>query len=356
VSALLEVRNLSKVYGGGLFRTKPADVTVALDSVTYSIPDDRPTITAVAGESGSGKSTLAMVMMGFVPPTSGNVLYRGHDLATMSRAERRQFRREVQPIFQDPYEAFNPFYRVDHVLTTPLARFGLAHSAAEGRRLIEEALERVGLRPNETLGRFPHQLSGGQRQRIGVARALLCRPKVIIADEPVSMVDASLRATILGSLQILNRDFGISIIYITHDLTTAYQISENIIVLYRGSVVEAGAVEAVVHRPKHPYTRLLISSIPLPNRTRQWGRDGAGELETAARPAGDGCPFAPRCPNVMEVCWQRRPPLFVPEDHCAAACFLYEGSGVLSSADVAQVFPRDGEPVRQGRDTGKGAA
>jgi peptide/nickel transport system ATP-binding protein len=269
------------------------------------------------------------------------VLYRGRDVASMSGSEKRQFRREVQPIFQDPYEAFNPFYRVDHVLQTPLKRFGLASSGREARRLMEEALERVGLRPNETLGRFPHQLSGGQRQRIGVARALLCQPKVIVADEPVSMVDASLRATILASLQALNQDFGISIIYITHDLTTAYQICHNIVVLYQGSVAEVGSVDRVIRDPKHPYTQLLVSSIPVADRRRRWGddTDGEGDASSAASTSVNaGCPFAPRCPSVMDVCWQQTPPLFEPDAMRAAACHLYAAAPVLESTDIADVL------------------
>jgi oligopeptide/dipeptide ABC transporter ATP-binding protein len=338
VTPLLEVRNVSKMYGGGLFNKR--EVTVALDHLSYSIPDGQPTMTAVAGESGSGKTTLALLMLGFLTPTNGQVFYRGVDVAIMTGAQRRQFRREVQPIFQDPYEAFNPFYRVDHVLERPLKRFGLADSKRDARRQIEEALERVGLRPNETLGRFPHQLSGGQRQRVGVARALLCHPRVIVADEPVSMVDASLRATILASLQILNRDLGISIIYITHDLTTAYQICQNIVVLYLGTVAEAGTVERVIRDPKHPYTQLLVSSIPVADRRRRWGpdsmADGEPSLSTARVHAG--CPFAPRCPAVMDMCWQSPPPLFMPDEHRAAACFLHRNAPVVASADVARVF------------------
>jgi oligopeptide/dipeptide ABC transporter ATP-binding protein len=338
MTPLLEVRRASKVYGGGLFGR--GEKVVALDNLSYSIADENPSITAVAGESGSGKTTLALLMMGFLAPTSGEVFYRGRDVATMSAVERRQFRREVQPIFQDPYEAFNPFYRVDHVLQTPLARFGLAHSKQEARHQIEQALERVGLRPNETLGRFPHQLSGGQRQRIGVARALLCQPRIIVADEPVSMVDASLRATILASLQVLNRDLGISIIYITHDLTTAYQICENIVVLYLGKVAEVGTVERVIRAPKHPYTQLLVSSIPVADRRRRWGEDAAAEAEASSTPAGGnvGCPFAPRCPAVMDICRASPPPLYVPDARRAAACFLYRDAPVLDTVDVASVW------------------
>jgi len=338
MTPLLEVRNVSKIYGGGPFNRREA--TVALDHLSYSIPDGQPTMTAVAGESGSGKTTLALLMLGFLTPTAGQVFYRGVDVATMSGAQRRQFRREVQPIFQDPYEAFNPFYRIDHVLERPLKRFGLADSKREARRQIEEALERVGLRPNETLGRFPHQLSGGQRQRVGVARALLCHPRVIVADEPVSMVDASLRATILASLQVLNRDLGISIIYITHDLTTAYQICQNIVVLYLGTVAEAGTVERVIRDPKHPYTQLLVSSIPVADRRRRWGEDASADGEpTLSTPrVHAGCPFAPRCPAVMDMCWQSPPRLFMPDERRAAACFVYRNAPVVASADVARVF------------------
>ncbi len=341
MTPLLEVRHASKIYGGSLLGKR--DTTVALEDLSYSIADGEPSMTAIAGESGSGKTTLAMLMLGFLKPTSGQVFYRGRDVASMSSTERRQFRREVQPIFQDPYEAFNPFYRVDHVLETPLQRFGLARSRSEARGQIAEALERVGLRPNETLGRFPHQLSGGQRQRVGVARALLCRPKVIVADEPVSMVDASLRATILASLQVLNRDLGISIIYITHDLTTAYQICDNIVVLYLGKVAEVGTVERVIRTPRHPYTQLLVASIPVADRRRRWGEDAAGDSDatTHAHAGRTGCPFAPRCPAVMPMCHDSPPPLFMPDGQRAAACFLYRDAPVLPTADVAAVWERE---------------
>ena len=168
----------------------------------------------------------------------------------------------MQAVFQDPFEVYNPFYNVDHVLTTPVAKFYPKASKEEGVAMIEEALRAVGLRSDETLGRYPHQLSGGQRQRVMVARALLLRPRVIVADEPVSMVDASLRATILESLLNVHRLYNISIIYITHDLTTAYQLCENILMMYRGYVVEAGSVDLVIKDPQHPYTQLLIDSIP----------------------------------------------------------------------------------------------
>jgi peptide/nickel transport system ATP-binding protein len=172
-----------------------------------------------------------------------------------------------------------------------------------------------------------------------VARALLCRPKVIMADEPVSMVDASLRATILSSLRKLNQDFGISIVYITHDLTTAYQISENIIIMYSGAVVEAGVVEQVIRAPKHPYTQLLVSSIPLPSKEKLWGGGETVEAQTSTRRSA-GCRFAPRCPRVMEHCWISKPPLYMPDEERAVACYLYEGSPTMPTPDVSQTFKK----------------
>jgi peptide/nickel transport system ATP-binding protein len=266
------------------------------------------------------------------------VLYRGKDIAKMTPAEQRQFRREVQPVFQDPFEVFNPFYRIDHVLETPAKRYGLADTDAKRRALIEDALKRVGLRPQDTLGRFPHELSGGQRQRIMVARAVLLRPRMIVADEPVSMVDASLRATILDELKTLNRELGISIVYITHDLTTAFQICDNIMILYRGNVAEAGSVERVIGAPKHPYSQLLVSSIPLPDLDKAWGNDEIPVSEAAASRPNSGCKFAPRCPHVMEMCWDNPPPKYEPDSQRLATCFLYRDAPVVGSADIASVF------------------
>jgi peptide/nickel transport system ATP-binding protein len=245
--------------------------------------------------------------------------------------------RDVQVIFQDPYEVYNPFYRVDHVLENPIRKFGLARGRQAERDLMAEALRAVGLRPDETLGRHPHQLSGGQRQRVMVARALLLRPKLIVADEPVSMVDASLRATILGTLRALSRDFGISLIYITHDLTTAYQIGENIIVLYRGAVAEVGDVELVVKQPQHPYTQLLVGSIPLPDPHHGWR---AEELQDGIAGAGNAraCTFAARCPHAMPMCVESPPPLYRSAEHRAASCYLYRDAPVLDPKEMNAVF------------------
>jgi len=307
---LIELRHTTKRYGH----------VAALEDFSLTIDAARPTITAIVGESGSGKTTLARLLLGLVAPTSGQVLYQGRDLHALSGTERRGFRRDIQAIFQDPYGVYNPFYRVDHVLTTPVARFGLAESKSEMRGLIDDALRAVGLRPEEILGRYPHQLSGGQRQRVMVARALLLRPHLIVADEPVSMVDASLRATILGSLRQLNEERGISIIYITHDLATAYQVADRIIVLYRASVAESGDVELVVKSPKHPYTRLLIASIPQVSTERAW----LDEPPAATQGAGvAGCRFAARCPVSMPICRETAPEPRQTEPGRVVACHHY---------------------------------
>lgn len=331
MSTLIELRNVTKIFGSG------ANANVALDDLSLSISDDTPSFTAVAGESGSGKTTLARILLGFTPPTSGQVLFRGKDLWKISDAERRQFRKEVQAIFQDPFEVFNPFYRVDHLLNVPIEKFRLANSKQHARQLIEESLSAVGLRPEDTLGRFPHQLSGGQRQRLTIARALLLRPRLIIADEPVSMVDASLRATILESLRTLNKEFGISFLYITHDLTTAYQISENIIVLFRGGVAEVGNVDLVIKQPEHPYSQLLVSSIPQPDVDRRWGGDQDLQVE-GGRATKVGCRFADRCPRVMPMCLESRPPLYRTAPGRAAACFLHRDAPVLAGEQMNDVL------------------
>ncbi|MCX6019081.1 MAG: ATP-binding cassette domain-containing protein [Chloroflexi bacterium] len=268
MTPLVEFRHVTKTYTRGLISR--AAVT-ALNDFSLIIDEENPKILTVAGESGSGKTTMAMLMLGFISPSSGQIFYKGKDITKLAGTERVQYRREVQAIFQDPFAVFNPFYQVDHLLTVPIERFKLAKSKQEARAKMDEALNAVGLRPEDILGRFPHQLSGGQRQRINVARALLLKPRVIVADEPVSMVDASLRATILDSLKKLNREYGISILYITHDLTTAYHVADDIIILYRGNVVEKGDVETVIRHPQHDYTKLLIDSIPWPDLNRTWG-------------------------------------------------------------------------------------
>lgn len=328
---LLELRNVSKIFKGG---------TVALDNFSVYIQSESPGIIAIAGESGSGKTTLGLMCLGFLDPTHGEARYNGTEIRAMNSSQSFEFRKEVQAVFQDPFAVYNPFYKVDHILEVPLGNFKLASNKEDKQDKIRTALERVGLRPDEILGRFPHQLSGGQRQRMVVARALLLQPKLLVADEPVSMVDASLRATILSSLRDMNVEFGIPILYITHDLTTAYHVSDYIIILYKGSVMEAGNVEVVITNPQHPYTQLLIDSIPWPDLNRQWGQQEIRGDDGESAEVGKGCKFAPRCPHVMDKCRREVPPLYQLEDQTVASCFLHEGKTVLPGEELGSLFAR----------------
>ncbi len=264
--ALLEIDQASVAFSAGLGRPPH----YALRDVSLALPPE-PSITAIVGESGSGKTTLTRLALGLLRPTAGRVAYAGADLATLTRAGATGFRREVQAVFQDPFGVYNPFYRIDRMLTLPLRRFGLARTRDEAYALATTALEAVGLRPGDTLGRYPHQLSGGQRQRTMIARALALRPKVIVADEPVSMVDASLRATILESLYRLRMERGVSLLYVTHDLATAYQIADRIVVMHRGRIVEEGEPEQIIHNPRDPYTQALVAAVPPPDPGIDWG-------------------------------------------------------------------------------------
>lgn len=330
---LIELQNVTKIFGG------KRDMTVALDRMTFSLPENFPKIVTIAGESGSGKTTMGMLMLGFYGPTMGEVRFRGTNLADLDNKGMFRYRREIQAVFQDPFAVYNPFYKVDNLLSIPIKNFKLASSKAESREMMENALRRVGLRPEETLGRFPHQLSGGQRQRIAVARALLLQPKLLITDEPVSMVDASLRSTILKSLRALNQDFGVPIFYITHDLTTAYHISDYIMILYRGTVMEAGDVEDVIRDPKHPYTQLLVASIPWPDPSLEWGDiDIIIPTTKTVYHELKGCKFAPRCPHVMDMCHESPPPLYRVGDKTVASCYLYKDADHLERGDLSELF------------------
>jgi len=335
MSTLLELRKVTKVFGKG------ESITVALEDMSFAVEADYPHIITLAGESGSGKTTTGLLLLGFYTPTSGEVLYKGQNIHELSGSDMFAFRKDVQAVFQDPFAVYNPFYKVDNLLSIPIKNFGLADSKVEARRLMEEALTGVGLRPEETLGRFPHQLSGGQRQRIAVARALLLKPKLLIADEPVSMVDASLRATILKALRALNRESNIPILYITHDLTTAYHVSDYIVILYHGSVMEAGDVDLIIGEPKHPYTQLLVSSIPWPDPTRAWGEtEHAFPKGTAFDESASGCKFAPRCPFVHEPCTKERPLLYKADGDRAVSCHLHQSTDVVTHEELRTLFPR----------------
>ncbi len=322
---LLDIRNATKIYGGGLLGG--GKQVVALQDFNLSIAESPATITAIAGESGSGKTTLASLVLGFIELSKGEVLYRGTNVAKMNAEQRIQYRREVQAVFQDPYEVYNPFFRVKHIFELAIRRFKLANDKHTAREMMEDALKVVGLRGDELLDKYPHQLSGGQRQRMMVARAYMLKPRIIVADEPVSMIDASLRAMILDIMMHLRDDFGISFLYITHDLSTAYQIGNDIHIMYQGQVAEKGDTAKVIENPKHPYVQLLINSIPVPDPEIKWDTNlrlpSEEEMRSSAK---SGCRYYPRCANRMDRCLTAHPPLFRIADQHEASCFLYDGT------------------------------
>lgn len=260
MTALLVVEDVTRSYAmGGLLGRAQFD---AVKEVSFELPGTRPEIFTIVGESGSGKSTLAKMILALVPPSKGRILVQGQDVGHLrgSRA-RHAFMAKVQPIFQNPFEAFNPLKRVDGYLVGTARAFCGAGTEAEAVAAADTALKQVGLSWEEVAGRFPHELSGGQLQRVAVARALIPSPSLIIADEPVSMVDASLRISIVNLFRTLCDDLGVSIVYITHDLATAYYISDRIIVMQTGRVVEAGPARQILDNPQHPYTQRLKAAV-----------------------------------------------------------------------------------------------
>ena len=260
MSALIELDRVSKSFSrGGLFSTQRVE---AVKEVSFALEADKPEIFTVIGESGSGKSTLARMILGIHTPSSGQVRLGGRDVETY---ERRAFMAEVQPIFQNPFEAFNPLKQLDRYLFMTAERFGGASGKSAAEEQADGALRQVGLSLAEIRGRFPHELSGGQLQRVAIARALVGEPRLIVADEPVSMVDASLRMSIVNLFGRLRDELGLSIVYITHDLATAYYISDRLIIMQKGVVVEQGPARAVLSAPTHPYSRQLRDAVLTPD-------------------------------------------------------------------------------------------
>ena len=259
MTALLEARSVTKSFpvGGVLSRRQ----TIAVNDVSFSLGETGPEIFTIIGESGSGKTTLSRMILGFEHPTSGELRFMDKSVAHLDSAARMAFMAKVQPVFQNPFEAFNPLRPVERYLQSTARRFRGLRRRDEIDAAMDAALQKVGLSLTEIRGRFPHELSGGQLQRAAIARALIPEPQLLIADEPVSMVDASLRMSIVNLLRQLRDDMGVSVIYITHDLATAYYISDRLMIMQKGSVVEMGPARPILDAPEHPYSQLLKSAV-----------------------------------------------------------------------------------------------
>ena len=302
---------------------------VAVNDVSFALYTDKPEIVAIAGESGSGKTTLANVLLHAQEPTKGKVTFEGRDLVTIKgRRDLMKFMGDVQPVFQNPFETFSPLRRVEDYLFETAIQFGQAKNRRDAEPVVDAALHQVGLSLEEVRRRYPHELSGGQIQRVSVARALIPKPKLILADEPVSMVDASLRMAIVNVFKQLRDEQKVSVIYITHDLATAYYISDRIAIMLRGVVVEAGPVDSVLGNPMHPYTQLLEESVPRPaaEARESWAKNiDLGTMETKEY-GRIGCKYAGRCPHVMDICTTTVPPDVEVEGR-RVKCFLYTDAG-----------------------------
>jgi peptide/nickel transport system ATP-binding protein len=314
---VLEIDQLTKVFSFGsvLSRIK----LTAVDRVSFHIKSAE--IFALAGESGCGKSTTARMILGFERPTSGAIVHNGKEVA---HGEKVWFTQGIQAIFQDPFGTFNPLRTVDRYFFETVRNYKLAKNKAEAIKRIDEKLKAVGLSYEEFTGKYPSEFSGGQLQRVSVARALLTDPTLLIADEPVSMVDASLRMSIVNLFKRLRDDLGVSVLYITHDLATAYYVSDRIAIMFRGNIVEMGPVEKVLINPKHSYTKLLRESIPETDPNERWStRVTLSELEHEEY-LRVGCKFAGRCPHAMEICTCEVPPNVYVDD-VLVKCHRYSG-------------------------------
>jgi oligopeptide/dipeptide ABC transporter ATP-binding protein len=323
MDAALVVRDLAKHYAvrGSLidaFRGGRRSAVYAVDGVSFAI--GRGEILSLVGESGCGKTTTGKLITRLESPTSGSIVFQGRDIAGLSRAELRTVRRDLQIIFQDPYDSLDPRYTVERTIQEPLVAQGVERAEARRRR-VEETLDMVELRPARMfMSRYPHELSGGQRQRVAIARAMILRPTFVVADEPVSMLDVSIRAGVLGLMRKWNRELGVSFLFITHDLGVARYMSSRIVVMYLGKIVETGDTEAVIASPKHPYTQMLIAAVPDPDpRTRRATQELRGDVPSAIDPPS-GCRFHPRCPLAQAACATEEPALRPLRDGRLAAC------------------------------------
>lgn len=303
------------------FLTRRASYVKAVDDVSFSVRKGE--IFTLAGESGCGKTTSGRLIVRLLKPTSGKIFFDGVDITKLEGEELRLLRRKMQIIFQDPYASLNPRMRIGDAIGHPLTIHGLVEGEERNKEVLE-VLEKVGLSPPEKLvDLYPHQLSGGQRQRAAMARSIILKPQFIVADEPVSMIDVSLRTAIIDLMIDLKNDLGLTYLFITHDLAVAKYISDRIGIMYLGKIIEMSSKELLFSKPFHPYTQALLSAIPIPDPEKKRKTvDLEGEVSSAINiPAG--CRFHPRCPKQMKVCTEKEPELVEIETDHFVACHLY---------------------------------
>jgi len=330
---ILHIQQLSRHFriGGMLLGSK----ITAVDGVSIRLPGDRPLIMSIVGESGCGKTTLAKMILQLLEPSSGDISIEGVPLSHYAkRKHRKEFFKKVQPIFQNPFTTFSARRPVDAYLYETALNLDVAANRAEAKTIIAEALRSVGLQYDQVAGKYPNQFSGGELQRISIARALIPKPRLIVADEPVAMIDASLRMNVVNLFKKLKDEYNVSFIYITHDLSTAYYVSDYIATMYRGNLIEFGDAKRILEAPAHPYTELLLDSIPRVGK--KWDQHVAPpDLETKEY-AMSGCKFAGRCAYAKEICRTTRPYMVDVAERHRVLCF---------KLNDYRSAPHDGAPV-----------
>ncbi|MBG6100595.1 ABC transporter ATP-binding protein [Micromonospora vinacea] len=333
---ILEVNDLVKHYPvtQGVVFKKTVGQVKAVDGVSFGLRAGETL--GVVGESGCGKSTLARVLMNLEKPTAGNVVYKGQDISKLSGSALRRLRRQIQLVMQDPYTSLNPRMTVGDLLGEPFEIHPEVAPKGSRRAKVRELLDLVGLNP-EHINRYPHQFSGGQRQRIGIARALALRPEIIVCDEPVSALDVSIQAQVMNLLEQLQGEFGLSYVFIAHDLSVVRHLSDRVAVMYLGKIVEIGTEDEIYERPTHPYTQALLSAVPVPDPTQRHNKTIirlTGDVPSPISPPS-GCRFRTRCWKAQDVCAEQVPLLEIrrESDH-PSACHFAEKREIVATHEV----------------------